>query len=204
MIQFCLRFLYFFVIFFLYACSNEDASAQPQLSQEETSKYIIAHRGCWGGEDGYPQNSRAAFKKALGLNIYGVEFDVHQTKDGFLVVNHDDTFNGKNIAQCTYEDLCQSTLSNGETIPRLEEFLEIRNNVTTSVKIIVELKRCNVQELVQMIEAYNLQNQTEFDFFLFRLLFTVGRIGVWSKDCIFRRKYCSLRDKKSWYWWNRL
>ncbi|TCS81500.1 glycerophosphodiester phosphodiesterase [Pectinatus cerevisiiphilus] len=47
---------------------------------------IYAHRGARGYA---PENTMAAFKKALALKADGIELDVHTTKDGQLVVCHD-------------------------------------------------------------------------------------------------------------------
>lgn len=48
---------------------------------------IYAHRGSAGT---HPENTISAFKAAAALPIFGVEFDVHMTKDGELVVIHDE------------------------------------------------------------------------------------------------------------------
>lgn len=93
----------------------------------------IAHRGLHG--DGIPENSRAAFKRAVEEN-YGVELDVQYTKDGKLVVFHDGTLSrmckvdGK-VSDYTYEELQNFKLINREgvvteeTIPMFDEVLEI-------------------------------------------------------------------------------
>jgi len=49
---------------------------------------IYAHRGSKGN---YPENSMLAFKKAIEAGVDGMEFDIHMTKDGELVVIHDAT-----------------------------------------------------------------------------------------------------------------
>ncbi len=49
---------------------------------------VLAHRG-WRGL--YPENTMLAFRKAAELPIDGLEIDIHQTKDGVLVVCHDET-----------------------------------------------------------------------------------------------------------------
>lgn len=49
---------------------------------------IIAHRGYNGG---YPENTYRAFEEALKLDVAGVECDVNLTKDGEVVVIHDQT-----------------------------------------------------------------------------------------------------------------
>ena len=48
---------------------------------------ILAHRGASGTA---PENTIAAFKKAIIDGCDGFEFDVQQTKDGKLVVFHDE------------------------------------------------------------------------------------------------------------------
>ena len=59
---------------------------------------IFAHRGYSGK---YPENTILAFKKALDIGVYGIELDVHKSKDGHLVVIHDEdiqrTFKGKGL-----------------------------------------------------------------------------------------------------------
>lgn len=160
-----MRYILILFSFFFFACDDEGISDHDISNSNPFSapkNFIIAHRGCWNDIGGFPQNSRAAFTKALGLDIYGTEFDVQQTRDGVLVVNHDVTFNGLPIVKSTYEDLCNSTLSNGETIPRLEDFFLIRNQTGTHVKLIIELKACNVEDLINMIDKYQLQEQVEF------------------------------------------
>ena len=49
---------------------------------------IAAHRG---GARLWPENSLTAFRGALGLGVDLVELDVHQTRDGEVVVLHDPT-----------------------------------------------------------------------------------------------------------------
>jgi len=49
---------------------------------------IIAHRGASGVA---PENTFAAFKKAISSNADAIEIDVHQSKDGKVVIIHDDT-----------------------------------------------------------------------------------------------------------------
>ncbi len=53
---------------------------------------IWGHRGC-RGKDGVPENSVPAFVEALKGGAQGIELDVWLTKDGKLVVFHDETVN---------------------------------------------------------------------------------------------------------------
>lgn len=95
---------------------------------------IFAHRGSSGT---HPENTLAAFQAAAQLPIAGVELDVHLTKDGEMVVIHDETIdrttNGRGyvkdmtLAQLKKYD-CGSWFSadwSGERIPALEEVFDV-------------------------------------------------------------------------------
>lgn len=105
-------------------------------------KRYFAHRGLHDNEGDAPENSMAAFRKAVDAD-YGMEFDVHVTKDGTPVVFHD----GKLERMCgadgevedyTYEELQQFTLGKSEErIPKLEDLLLM---IQGRVPLIVEIK----------------------------------------------------------------
>ncbi|MBM2815129.1 MAG: hypothetical protein HW421_1891 [Ignavibacteria bacterium] len=97
--------------------------------------FIVAHRG--GGRNserlGVSENSLAMLKLAQYLGATGVEIDVKRTRDGKLIVFHDDTFSPRTV-QGSYLlgdvgnfDLSQikqfGRLIYGESIPTLEEAL---------------------------------------------------------------------------------
>ncbi|MDD2805239.1 MAG: glycerophosphodiester phosphodiesterase family protein [Elusimicrobiales bacterium] len=68
---------------------------------------IISHRGASAYA---PENTLKAFKLAVEMGSRDFEFDVHQTRDGELVVHHDYSLEhtaGRpvKIADCTYEEL---------------------------------------------------------------------------------------------------
>ena len=95
---------------------------------------IFAHRGVSAH---YPENTRAAFLAASKLPITGVEFDVHLTIDGELVVIHDETIdrtsNGTGfVKDYTLQQLRAfeygswfSEVFAGETILTLREVLDL-------------------------------------------------------------------------------
>ena len=58
------------------------------LKRQGDKPHVIAHRGASGYA---PENTLAAYQKALDLGIVAVETDVHQTQDGVIVTLHDDT-----------------------------------------------------------------------------------------------------------------
>ena len=67
----------------------------------------IAHRGFSGN---YPENTMLAFEKAIEAGADGIELDVHFTKDGEIVVIHDErvdrTSDGEGyVVDFTYEEI---------------------------------------------------------------------------------------------------
>jgi len=117
------------------------AMSYPHPTSQNTTfmdNQVIAHRGAWK-KDGLPQNSIAALQKAISLGVAGTEFDVHLTKDNVLVVNHDNDYNGIEIATATYKELLAINLPNGEKIPTAEEYIR-EGMKQKETKLIFELK----------------------------------------------------------------
>lgn len=105
-------------------------------------KVYFAHRGLHDNASEAPENSMAAFRKAVEAGL-GMELDVQVTKDGVPVIFHD--FNlericnveGK-VVNLTYEELQAYTLCHSEErIPKLSDLLEM---VDGRVPLIVEIK----------------------------------------------------------------
>lgn len=113
-------------------------------------KKYFAHRGLHDNTGEAPENSMAAFRKAVEAG-YGMELDVHVTRDGIPVIFHD--FKLKricgvdgNVEDHTYEELQKFTLCNSkERIPKLAELLSM---VRGRVPLIIEIKseRVNISE----------------------------------------------------------
>ncbi len=118
----------------------------PGLSHRPLGPFagLYAHRGLWDAEKGIPENSVPAFRQAVAAG-FGIETDVHLTRDGQLVVFHDDTLqrmcgDDRAIADCTLSEL-KSLRLNGtdETIPTFDECLEA---VDAKTPLLVEIKTC--------------------------------------------------------------
>ncbi|WP_214787764.1 glycerophosphodiester phosphodiesterase [Exiguobacterium sp. s21] len=100
---------------------------------------IYAHRGYSAK---YPENTLSAFKAALP-HVDGIELDVQLTRDGRLVVIHDETVdrttNGSGfIKDMTLRQLRLLRTESGERIPTLEEVLVLLE--PTDVTLNIELK----------------------------------------------------------------
>ena len=104
-------------------------------------EHPIAHRGLHS-EDGSPENSMAAFKKAIEKGC-AIELDVHLLKDGTLAVFHDDELlrmtekNGKLRDLCLCELKGLTLKNSSEKIPTFKEVLEA---VDGKVPLLIELK----------------------------------------------------------------
>lgn len=121
--------------------------------------FIEAHRG---DSANAPENTLAAFERALGLGVPGIELDVHPARDGTLMVIHDDTVDRTTNASGAVYDMAVEELLRldagakfgpgfaGERIPLLSEVL--RMIVPTSTLLNVEIKSspagANVPETV--------------------------------------------------------
>lgn len=105
-------------------------------------RYRYAHRGLHSKDKSIPENSMAAFNRAVEAG-YGMELDINLTADDKIVVFHDDTLTrmcgvDRHIADCTYEELKGLTLlKTQEHIPLFEDVLAL---VDGKVPLIVELK----------------------------------------------------------------
>lgn len=105
-------------------------------------KFRYAHRGLHNSAQGIPENSMAAFRLAAEHG-YGIELDIHLTRDGRLAVIHDNSLlrtAGVDVKakDLTAEELSQYRLEGtDEKIPFLEEVLPLFEG---KAPIIVELK----------------------------------------------------------------
>lgn len=81
---------------------------------------VIAHRGVT--TEG-PENSIAALRAVIASGAQGVEIDVRATRDGALVLWHDERVEGMLVAELSLSDLGSMPLPNGETVPTLAEGL---------------------------------------------------------------------------------
>ena len=103
---------------------------------------IAAHRG---GAKLWPENTLTAFRGAIGLGVDLVELDVHQTRDGEVVVIHDPTLDRTttghgDVRDFTWAELGAVTIRGtaDERLPRLAEVLALLR--PSSVGLLLEIK----------------------------------------------------------------
>ena len=124
-----------------------------------------AHRGA---SEYYPENTLMAFYAGLDMGANGIETDVHMTRDGVLVLFHDDTLlrvTGQEgaVGDYTYEELQRFTVrhENGreDKIPTLENFLRCFG--WRELHFAIELKDKYVEkEVAEMLDRFNMREKT--------------------------------------------
>jgi glycerophosphoryl diester phosphodiesterase len=127
----------------------------------------IAHRGFSGY---YPENTMLAFRKAVEVGCDGIETDLHMTKDGVIVICHDEkidrTTDGTGfIANYTYEELYKFDAGikygeqfKGERIPSIDEFL----NYVKDKNLLINFELKNNIILYEELEKKVIQKVHEF------------------------------------------
>jgi glycerophosphoryl diester phosphodiesterase len=89
---------------------------------------VLAHRGA----NRYaPDNTLAAFRRAVELGADGVELDVHRTADDVLVVRHDAGTPAGVLSQLTSAELSSAL----PEVPRLDEVLDVCAERLVNVEI---------------------------------------------------------------------
>ena len=132
-----------------------------KLYNNPSDKYVmvIAHRAAWRT---FPENSIEAIRSAIKIGVDMVEVDIAKTKDGILILMHDDTVDrtttgsGK-VTDLTYNEIKQLRLNNamGDTdykVPTLmEALIEIKG------KIMINLDRADefFEEIYPMLKETN-------------------------------------------------
>lgn len=138
---------------------------------------IWAHRGASAYA---PENSMEAFKLAYEMCADGIELDVHQTKDGYLVVAHDETVdrcsNGSGyIIDKNLSELLELDFSNGRRnysntrIPTLDQVLSFikSSGMTLNIEVkngIVIYKGIE-EKILDLVAKYGLDNKVIYSSF---------------------------------------
>lgn len=121
---------------------------------------VAAHRGDWRNA---PENSLLAFKYAAAMGVDIVELDLNKTKDGVVVIMHDQTIDrttdGKGKpADFTFDEIRKFGLRNG--LGRVTG-----NHIPTLKEVMLALKSTNVKVNLDKSypyynEAYAILNET--------------------------------------------
>ena len=138
---------------------------------------VYAHRGASAFA---PENTMEAFKLAVEMNADGIETDVHMTKDGVLVLMHDEkidrTTDGTGwIKDYTYEELSKYNANYKKEgyefchIPKLSELCQLAKD--TGILLNIEVKTDMVwytdieQAILDMVKEYGIEDQVMYSSF---------------------------------------
>lgn len=139
---------------------------------------VYAHRGDSGR---YPENTMLAFREAAKTGCDGIELDVQLTKDGTVVIIHDETIDRTTdgsgyVKNITYQEIRKfhaSKICGGkygfEPIPCFEEYCDwVKDqNLITNIELKTNLYYYEELEekTLQIIRKYGLERQVMFSSF---------------------------------------
>ena len=119
------------------------------------SAKMIAHRGLSGMET---ENTLAAFEAACKRLFYGIETDVHVTKDGKYIIFHDECTGRlceKNliIEETDFEILRSLKFKDGiSEMPMLSEYLQVisRYKKVAVIELKKSMRESNIEEIIEI------------------------------------------------------
>lgn len=139
-------------------------AASPMPPPKHGGIYVVAHRGA---HEGIPENTLAAYRKAIELGVDYVEIDLRTTKDGRLVSVHNSTVDAyTNDATGPVRDFTLAELRamdigsrvgpewRNERIPTFEEILDLCKG---KCGVYLDLKDADVAQAVALIKARGME-----------------------------------------------
>lgn len=174
---------------------------------------IWAHRGC---SQRYPENTQIAFEKAMEIkNLEGIELDVQLTKDGELVVIHDERVDRTTEGIGFVRDYTLAELKRlhiyadkkpSQSILTMSEVFDLtEHRLKAGMKLNIELKTSNYpypgieEKLVELVHGRGLSESVVYSSFYalslekVRSLDSEAEIGVLDgkvSDCLFKLIGC--------------
>ncbi|MFX1279019.1 MAG: glycerophosphodiester phosphodiesterase [Promethearchaeota archaeon] len=146
------------------------------IEHKEEKILIIAHRGA---SNIAPENTLKAFKIAIELKADYIELDVQESKDGFLVVAHDEDLNRITgvdglIKDLTLGELKALNFGEGEKIPTLQEVIEL---IKGKIALNCEIKVKNISnKVIALFNKYQIADQVVVSSFLHDELLKIQKV----------------------------
>ena len=158
----------YLIILIVSGLSILNGYTQNSLVSLPTSKnqlVVIAHRG---NHVNVPENSLASYEEAIKCGADYVEIDLRTSKDGLLMILHDDTVDrmtngaGK-VAEKTWAELQSLQLKNPNpndaVAYRIPEFREVLRLCKNRINIYLDFKDADVAETWKQIQAEGMEKQ---------------------------------------------
>lgn len=163
------------VILILMAVFSKRAPDHPYYADDLPYPLVIAHQG---GDGLWPGNTMYAFEHAAALGVDVLEMDLHITKDGMLVLMHDETVNRTTDGTGLIEEMTLAEIKTldagydwstddggtfpyrgqGVTVPTLEEVFQAFHEY----RMIIEIKKTEgsmAAPFCDLIRTYGMQDK---------------------------------------------
>jgi len=148
------------------------SSCCSSTKQSENRVNILAHRGfcTCEGKVVTDENSLDALRRAQEFGCMAVEFDVHLTADGKLVIRHDNKIaDGLSCQESNFDDIRAFVLPFGNRIPTLHEWLE-QAKTTPGLGLFLEIKNHATRErenecvrlIIEEVKAMEMESQVKY------------------------------------------
>lgn len=113
---------------------------------------LIAHRGAFQNKQKIFENTNEAFALALELGCWGIELDIHETKDKVWVVNHDSSLKRLWNQDIAIKDLTFQELRT--LVPQILSLEEVVARYGKKLHLFIEIKHPlqNEAELLRVLE----------------------------------------------------
>jgi glycerophosphoryl diester phosphodiesterase len=147
-------------------CSGTEPVSRVVPSPEKVK--VSAHRGA---NEFAPENTLAAFRKAVELGVDLIEIDLRKTKDNVNIIMHDSTLKRTtgldgNVSDWNYTDLKEVSAGKrysgafaSEKIPTLEktckEVAEANKNYKKNASFYVDCKDPELASMIQVLKKYS-------------------------------------------------
>ena len=116
--------------------------------------FVIAHRGFSGR---YPENTLAAVHAALELGVDFVEVDVHETRDGELIVFHDYRLKRICGVRGKVRDTTLSTIK--RLNPQIPALAEVLRACRGRARVLIEIKRADPRKVAALITKLGMERE---------------------------------------------
>ncbi|MHA1794417.1 MAG: glycerophosphodiester phosphodiesterase [Promethearchaeota archaeon] len=107
----------------------------------KTNCIAWGHRGACGYE---PENTLLSFKTAVEMGVDGIELDVHESKDGNIVVSHSDSImiegTRYRITKLTLDEIKAVRVEKNQEIPTLDEVFSEMEKIKGDLLYSIDLK----------------------------------------------------------------
>lgn len=105
----------------LAACGSEPVAEEAPSASPKPDFKLIAHRGGVVGEE-YAENSPGSLEAAVERGYWMVEVDIRESRDGRLVVQHDEDFRrfygvDRTVAEMTWDEIAELRAEPGGSRP---------------------------------------------------------------------------------------